>query len=84
MTILTGALGLLGSAAADIASKIIPGASALPDLVKAGEAVVAAFNTVKQHNGNYAQDDAQQKVDDLLEKVNTHADSTLGRLEGDT
>lgn len=83
MTILNGTLSQLGSIAATLASAIIPGASEVESLVKAGKAVADAFHTVKDANGGTAPADAEKGVHDLVTMVNKHADSTLGRLEGD-
>lgn len=82
MTQFTSILSSLGGVAAAIAEKIIPGASAIEDLVKGAASVSAAFNSIKTANGGYAPADAQAQHDALMQKVNAHADGTLGRLEG--
>lgn len=79
MTILNGILAQLGSIAGQLATSIVPGAGAA---IKAGEAILAAFNVVKEANGGTAPADAEAQHQALLEKVNAHADATLGRAEG--
>lgn len=77
---LNSILSGLGSLAKQIAPAIVPGAG---PLIKAGEAVLAAFSSVKTINGGHAPPDAEAAHDALFEKVKAHAEGTLGRLEGD-
>jgi hypothetical protein len=79
---LTSVLSSLGSLAGSIATSIIPGAGAIEDLVKAGKAVSDAYSNVKVLNGGTAPADADASHAALMEKMNAHANGTLGRLEG--
>jgi hypothetical protein len=79
MTMFTTILSTLGEAAKQAAALVVPGAG---PAIKAGEAILAAFHSVKTLNGNYAPPDAEAAHDALFAKVKAHADSTLGRLEG--
>jgi hypothetical protein len=83
MSMFDSILSSLGGVAGQLASKIIPGAQALPSLVKAGEALIGAFKSIKSLNGGTAPPDAEAQHDALFDKVKAHADSTLGRLEGE-
>jgi hypothetical protein len=76
---LNAILSSLGSVAKRVAENIVPGAG---NLVKAGEAVLHAIDSVKTINGGHAPADAEAAHDALFAKVKAHADSTLGRLEG--
>ena len=80
MSILNSLLSQLGSAAKNLAPQIVPGSD---KLIAAGEALMKAFTTVKTINGGTAPPDAEAGHDALFEKVKAHADSTLGRLEGE-
>lgn len=82
MSALNNVLLSLGSAAKILTAQIIPGAGNLGNLVKAGEALGAAFKTIKDANGGTAPADAEASHDALFEKVKAHADGTLSRLEG--
>jgi len=75
-------LSTLGSLSSSIASAIIPGAAALPSLLKAGKAAVEAFQSLKEANGGTAPADAEASHQALVTKVNAHADATFGRAEG--
>ena len=76
---LNSILSSLGSLATTIAPAIVPGAGAA---IKAGQAILQAFNTVKEANGGTAPADAEAAHAALYEKVMAHADATLGRAEG--
>jgi hypothetical protein len=80
MTIFNGILSQLGSIATSLVPQIVPGAD---KLIEAGKAISAAFTNIKGLNGGTAPPDAEEAHDALLAKVRAHADSTLGRLEGD-
>lgn len=82
MTILTTVLSSLGGTAKLLAGALIPGAGNIDELVKAGESIIAAFNTTKEANGGTAPADAEESHKLLLSKVQAHAEGTLGRLEG--
>lgn len=69
----------LGNLAGTIAPSIIPGASAA---IAAGKAISDAYKTVKEANGGEAPADAEAQHDALFKRVMDHADSTLGKLEG--
>lgn len=74
-----GILSKIGAAASALAGDIMPGAA---PLIEAGKSLVAAFENVKAANGGTAPGDAQAAHEALFAKVQAHADSTLGRLEG--
>lgn len=80
---LNSILSTLGKVAVELAPKIIPAAAGLGSLIKAGEAIGAAFENLKEANGGTAPTDAEAAHQALFERVKAHADSTLGTLEGD-
>lgn len=79
MSGLSSVLLSLGRAAADLATRMVPGAA---PLIAAAHSIASAFETVKASNGGTAPAEAQAGHDALLARVRAHADSTLGRLEG--
>lgn len=72
-------LKTLGTAAQQLAGRIVPGA---PALIEAGKSLAAAYTTLKRENGGTAPREADAGHDTLFQKVKAHADRTLGRLEG--
>ena len=72
-------LSSLGGVAGNLAGLIVPGAD---KLVEAAKSLNDAYNHVKEANGGTAPADAEAAHKALMAKVNAHADSTLGRLEG--
>lgn len=80
MSQLNSILTSLGGIASTVASAIVPGSD---KLIEAGKKILDAFDSVKAINGGEAPADAEAGHDALFEKVMAHADSTLGKLEGD-
>lgn len=76
---LNGLLSMLGNAAKTLAPMIVPGAG---PLIAAGKALSEAFTAAKTANGGTAPPEAEAAHDALFDRVKAHADSTLGRLEG--
>lgn len=79
MSALSGVLSALGSAALQLAEKVVPGGGALAG---AAHAVLGAIESVKAQNGGVAPAEVQAAHDALFDKVKAHAESTLSRLEG--
>jgi hypothetical protein len=76
---LSGVLSALGHAAEQLVPQLVPGAAPLLGLA---HSISAAFETAKAANGGTAPAEAQASSDALLRRVQAHAESTLGRLEG--
>jgi hypothetical protein len=66
----------LGSLAGGVATA----ATGAGPLIAAGQAIIRAFEDVKQLNGGTAPADAEANHQALVAKVNQHADQTLGGL----
>ena len=87
--IFDGLLGMLGNAAAalnpQLGNIVKTGTAAIANrdkLLKAGESISAAFQSIKAANGGTAPADAEAKHDALFAKVKAHASSTFDRAEG--
>ncbi len=67
-----------------IAGQLAGAVTGVGPLMEGAKSVAAAFASIKSANNGQAPADAEAQHDALLAKVNEHADSTLGTLEGGT
>jgi hypothetical protein len=79
MSGLNGVLSLLGDAAKELLPLVVPGSGAV---IAGAGALTDAYNSLKSANGGQAPADAEASHDALFAKVEAHADSTFGRMEG--
>jgi hypothetical protein len=82
MSMFDSILTKIGAAAGELATRFIPGAGAIPELISAGKALSEAFVSLKAHNGGTAPAAAEAGHSALYAAVSRHAESTFGRLEG--